>query len=55
METDDKLEQKQTLDKRLWDAINENNLDLAEECIRLKVDVNYIEKVKCVSYIYGHR
>jgi hypothetical protein len=35
----------------LWHAIKRNDLDLAEQCIRLKADVNYSRDVSCV---YSH-
>ena len=38
--------------QRLWDAIKRNDLDLAEQCIRLKADVNYSITYFYVSYIY---
>jgi hypothetical protein len=38
--------------QELWHAIERNDLDLAEECIRLKADVNYFRDVSCV---YRHR
>ena len=41
MKTDKQLEEKQKLGKELWHAIKRNDLELAEQCIRLKADVNY--------------
>ena len=41
-----------TLFQRLWRAIEDNKLDLAEKCIRLKADVNYAMKKENVSNIY---
>ena len=38
--------------QRLWGAIKRNDLDLAEQCIRLKADVNYSRTDFYVSYIY---
>ena len=38
--------------QRLWNAIEGNDVGLAEQCIRLKADVNYAMKETYVSNIY---